>query len=45
VTRIVENCRYFNPVGTGVARAAESLEQFLAKTIPGVRERVAQTGK
>lgn len=45
VTRIVENCRYFNPQGTVVAKAAESLEQCLAKQIPGVREKVASNGK
>ena len=41
VTKIFENCRYFNPQGTSVARAAESLEQFLVKQIGAIRERVA----
>jgi len=40
ITRIFENCRYFNPQGTGVAKAAENLEAFLAQKIGGVREKV-----
>merc|ERR1719193_3071810 len=40
ITRIFENCRYFNPQGTGVAKAAENLEIFLAQKIEGVREKV-----
>jgi len=40
ITRIFENCRYFNPQGTGVAKAAENLEAFLAQKIEGVREKV-----
>ena len=41
VTKIFENCRYFNPQGSGVAKCAESLEQFLVKQVAGVRERVS----
>ena len=43
VTKIFENCRYFNPQGTSVAKAAEALEQFLVKQIQGIRERVGQS--
>jgi len=42
VTRIFENCRYFNPHGTGVAESAEKLEGFLATKIVTVREKVTQ---
>merc|ERR1719305_718460 len=45
MTRILENCRYFNPAGTRVAAAAEGLEQWLARQIPGVRDKVAQQAK
>ena len=41
VTRIFENCRYFNQEGSNVAKCAQSLEQFLAKQIVTVREKVA----
>merc|ERR1719333_1561026 len=41
VTRIFENCRYFNQEGSTVAKSAQSLEQFLAKQIVTLRERVA----
>jgi len=42
VTRIFENCRYFNHGGAGLAKAAENLEQFLVKQVGLVRERVGQ---
>lgn len=42
VTRIFENCRYFNPGGSGVAESAEKLEGFLATKIVTVREKVTQ---
>ena len=45
MTRILENCRYFNPPGTRVAAAAEGLEQWLARQMPGVREKVAMQAK
>ena len=45
MTRILENCRYFNPAGTRVAAAAEGLEQWLARQIPGVRDKVAMQAK
>ena len=41
VTRIFENCRYFNQEGSNVAKSAQNLEQFLAKQILIVREKVA----
>jgi nucleosome-remodeling factor subunit BPTF len=40
ITRIFENCRYFNPQGTAVAKAAENLENFFAQKITLVREKV-----
>jgi len=43
ITRILENCRYFNPQGTGVAKSAENLEQFLVQKIGGLREKVSGT--
>ena len=42
VTRIFENCRYFNHGGAGLAKSAENLEQFLVKQVGLVRERVGQ---
>jgi len=42
ITKIFENCRYFNPQGTVVAKAAENLEAFLALKISGVRDKVTQ---
>ena len=42
VTRIFENCRYFNHGGVGLAKSSESLEQFLVKQVGLVRERVGQ---
>ena len=42
ITKIFENCRYFNPQGTVVAKAAENLEAFLALKIGGVRDKVTQ---
>ena len=41
VSRIFENCRYFNQEGSNVAKSAQNLEQFLAKQIVMVREKVA----
>ncbi len=41
VTRIFENCRYFNQEGSNVAKSAQNLEQFLAKQIVTVREKMA----
>lgn len=41
VMKIFENCRYFNQEGSNVAKSAQSLEQFLAKQIVVVREKVA----
>jgi len=40
ITRIFENCRYFNPQGTSVAKAAENLESFFSQKITLVREKV-----
>ena len=42
VTRIFENCRYFNHGGAGLAKSAENLEQFFVKQVGLVRERVGQ---
>ena len=41
VSRIFENCRYFNQEGSNVAKSAQNLEEFLAKQIVTVREKVA----
>ena len=40
VTKIFENCRYYNPQGTSVAKSAENLEQFLLKQIGPIREKL-----
>jgi len=40
VTRIVENCRYFNPPGTPISKTAEALEAFVAGKLPAVRDKL-----
>ena len=46
VTKIFENCRYYNPGGhpfTSMAKSADNLEQFLVKQIGSIRDRVSAT--
>jgi len=40
ITRIVENCRYYNPPGTTISRTAENLEQFVNQKVPALREKL-----
>jgi len=40
ITRIFENCRYWNAQGSAIAIAAENLEDFFSKKITLVREKV-----
>lgn len=46
VTKIFENCRYYNPGGqpfSTMAKSADNLEQFLVKQIGSIRDRVSAT--
>jgi nucleosome-remodeling factor subunit BPTF len=40
ITRIVENCRYYNPPGTLISRTAENLELFVAHKLGALREKL-----
>jgi hypothetical protein len=40
MTKITENCRYYNPPGAPVAKTAENLEAFVAQKILAVREKI-----
>jgi len=40
ITRIVENCRYYNPPGTPVSKTAEALEAFVVQKLVALREKL-----
>jgi len=40
ITRIVENCRYYNPPGTPVSKTAENLETFVVQKVAILREKL-----